>query len=189
MITRLMVGPLGANCYILGCKKTLEGAVIDPGGDAHRIVSELTRKNLRVRWILNTHGHWDHTGANAELRKITGAPLLIHRLDAFALKEKPDGFLEEGSDVNFGTYSLRVIHTPGHTPGGVCLFSPGAVFTGDTLFAGSIGRTDLAGGSYESLIRSVRAKLFVLGDEVRVYPGHGPPSRIGEERLRNPFFQ
>lgn len=189
MITRMMVGPLGANCYIVGCKKTGEAVVIDPGGEALRIASEITKKKLLVRFILNTHGHWDHTGANSELRRITRAPLLVHRLDAPGLNDPPDGFLEEEKEVLFGAYALRVLHTPGHTPGGVCLFGPGAAFTGDTLFAGSIGRTDLAGGSYESLIQAVREKLFPLGDEVRVYPGHGPPTTIGQERLHNPFFR
>lgn len=189
MITRLMVGPLGANCYIVGCKKTGEAVVIDPGGDAMRIVSELTKKKLTLRHILNTHGHWDHTGANSELRKITRAPLLLHGLDAAGLNDPPDGFLEDGQEVLFGTHALRVLHTPGHSPGGVCFSGPGVVFTGDTLFAGSIGRTDLAGGSYESLIRSVREKLFPLGDEIRAYPGHGPATTIGEERRHNPFFR
>ncbi|MEW6442037.1 MAG: MBL fold metallo-hydrolase [bacterium] len=189
MITHLTVGLLGANCYIVACKKTREAVVIDPGGDAVRIASEITKKALLVRCILNTHGHWDHTGANEELRKIAHAPLLIHRLDARGLKRPPDGHLEDGQEVRFGTWTLKVLHTPGHTPGGVCLSGPGVVFTGDTLFAGSIGRTDMPGGSYESLIRSVREKLFPLGDEVRAYPGHGPATTIGTERQHNPFFR
>ena len=189
MIVRMAVGPIHANCYIVGCKETREAVVIDPGGEVPRIVSELVKRNLTVRTILNTHGHWDHTGGNDELRKITRAPLMIHPGDAPQLNQPPDAFLEEGQEVRFGTFCLRVIHTPGHSPGGVCLSGAGVVFTGDTLFAGSIGRTDLAGGDYGTLIQGVRRKLFCLGDEVRVYPGHGPSSTIGKEKAQNPFFQ
>jgi len=184
-----MVGPIQANCYIVGCKQTGEAVVIDPGGEVPRIVSEVVKRKLTVRCILNTHGHWDHTGGNDELREITRAPLMIHRGDAPQLSQTPDDWLEEGREIRFGTYRLKVIHTPGHSPGGVCLAGPGVVFTGDTLFAGSIGRTDLPGGDYETLLSGVRGKLFSLGDEVRVYPGHGPSSTIGQERAQNPFFQ
>jgi len=189
MIVRLMVGPLQANCYIVGCKNTGEAVVIDPGGDASRIISELVKRKLTVRYILNTHGHWDHTAGNAEIKEITKAPLLIHRADANQLHLRPDGFLDEGQEILFGNWTLAVLHTPGHSLGGVCLYSPGVVFTGDTLFAGSIGRTDLAGGSYTAIIQGVRTKLFALDDSVRVYPGHGPLTTIGEERHYNPFFQ
>jgi glyoxylase-like metal-dependent hydrolase (beta-lactamase superfamily II) len=163
--------------------------VIDPGGDVPRIVSEIVKRKLTVKYILNTHGHWDHTAGNVELRKITKAPLLIHRIDADGLHNRPDGFLEEGQKILFGTCSFKVLHTPGHTPGGVSFYSPGVVFTGDTLFAGSIGRTDLPRGSYQALIKGVRGKLFLLDDSVRVYPGHGPQSTIGQEKQYNPFFQ
>jgi glyoxylase-like metal-dependent hydrolase (beta-lactamase superfamily II) len=177
------------NCYIVGCKETKEAAVIDPGGDVPRIVTELAKRELTVKYILNTHGHWDHTGGNDELKRITKAPLLIHAADAGGVNERPDGFLEEGKEVRFGTYRLAVLHTPGHSPGGVCLHSPGVVFSGDTLFAGSIGRTDLPGGSYEDLIDGVRKKLFCMEDDTRVYPGHGPTSTIGQEKRYNPFFR
>jgi glyoxylase-like metal-dependent hydrolase (beta-lactamase superfamily II) len=189
MIIRLTVGPIQANCYIVGCKKTGEAVVIDPGGDVSRIVSEIVKKKFTVRYILNTHGHWDHTAGNDELKEITKAPLLIHRADAGGLHERPEGLLEEGQEILFGTWTLRVLHTPGHTPGGVSFFSPGVVFTGDTLFAGSIGRTDLPGGNYTALIQGVRHKLLSLDERVRVYPGHGPPSTIAEEKQYNPFFQ
>ena len=189
MVVRLMVGPLMVNCYIVGCKETNEAVVIDPGGDVPRIVSELVNKGLTVKYILNTHGHWDHTAGNDELKRITKAPLLIHAADAGGLNEGPDGFLEEGQEIQFGTYRLKVLHTPGHSPGGVCLHSPGVVFSGDTLFAGSIGRTDLPGGSYEDLLGGVRKRLFCMEDDTRVYPGHGPPSSIGQEKRYNPFFR
>ena len=189
MIVRLMVGMLQANCFLVGCRKTGEAVVIDPGGDVPRIVAEAVKRNFRIRYILNTHGHWDHTAGNAELKGITRAPVLIHAADASQVSEKPDGFLEEGREVVFGTYALRVLHTPGHSPGGVCFSSPGIVLTGDTLFAGSIGRTDLAGGSLTQLIDGVKRKLFCMEDGVRVYPGHGPQSTIGEEKRHNPFFR
>ena len=188
MVVRMMVGPLQANCYLVGCKKTGEAVVIDPGGDVPRILAELTKRGWKVRTILNTHGHWDHTGGNGELKRITGAELLIHEADAPGLEPAPDGFLEEGREIRFGAHRLEVLHTPGHSPGGVCFSSTGAVFTGDTLFAGSIGRTDLAGGDYTALISGVREKLFCLEDSLRVYPGHGPSTTIGQERLHNPFF-
>ena len=189
MIVRLMVGQLQANCYLVGCKGTGEAAVIDPGGDVPRITAEITKKGWKVRCILNTHCHWDHTSGNEELKKIVKAPLMIHPDDVAGLGEKADVELSEGQVIEVGTYRLTVIHTPGHTPGGVCFQSPGAVFTGDTLFAGSIGRTDLPGGSYKALIEGVRKKLFVLDDDVRVYPGHGPPTTIGAEKRQNPFFR
>jgi hydroxyacylglutathione hydrolase len=189
MVVRLVVGPLMVNCYIVGCKETKEAVVIDPGGDVPKIVSELVKKDLTVRYILNTHGHWDHTDGNDELKRITGAPLLTHAADAGKSSDGTDGFLEEGQEIRFGTYCLRVLHTPGHSPGGVCFHSPGAVFSGDTLFAGSIGRTDLPGGSYEDLLDGVRKKLFCMEDNTRVYPGHGPLSTIGQEKRTNPFFR
>jgi glyoxylase-like metal-dependent hydrolase (beta-lactamase superfamily II) len=124
-----------------------------------------------------------------ELKDITKAPVLIHPLDSPGLHFTPDGNLSDGQVLNIGSYRISVIHTPGHSPGGVCLLSPGAVFTGDTLFAGSIGRTDFPGGDYNSLIQGVISKIFPLGDDLRVYPGHGPSSTIGNERLNNPFFR
>lgn len=188
MVVRLMVGLLQANCYIVGCKETGEAVVIDPGGEAARIASEIVKRKLLVRYILNTHGHWDHTGGNDDLARMTKAPVLIHRADADSLTSPPSGFLQEGRHISFGSWTLEVLHTPGHTPGGVCFAGPGVVFTGDTLFAGSIGRTDLPGGDYDALLQGVREKIFPLGETVRVYPGHGPATTIGEERRHNPFF-
>ncbi len=188
MLKKMAVGQLQANCYILGCKKTNEGMVIDPGGDALQIVREITNAGLKIVKIVLTHGHFDHTDGAFELREITGAPVLIHPMDAPGLKFNPDGDLDDGQAFNVGSYGISVIHTPGHSPGGICLHAPGAVFTGDTLFAGSIGRTDLSGGDYDSLIQGVIQKIFPLGDELRIYPGHGPGSTIGNERLTNPFF-
>jgi len=189
MLRRLVVGPYQINCYILGCKQTNEGLVIDPGDEVIRIVKEITRSGLTIKYIAITHGHIDHVGGVSELKRITKAPVLIHRLDAGALGARPDGFLEEGEVVQVGTYTISIIHTPGHSAGGVCLYAPGAVFTGDTLFAGSVGRTDFPGGSHEMLVERVRGKIFPLGDDLRIYPGHGPESTIGRERQNNPFFR
>ena len=189
MLRKLVVGPYQTNCYILACKDTLEGVVIDPGDEVARILKEISRNGIQVRSILITHGHVDHIGGAAELKRITKAPIFIHPSDAPALRFPPDGNLREGQEIQVGTYTLTVLHTPGHSPGGVCFIAPGAVFTGDTLFAGSVGRTDFPGGSHETLVAGVRKKIFPLGDDLRVYPGHGPASTIGQERRMNPFFQ
>ncbi|MGD9319055.1 MAG: MBL fold metallo-hydrolase [Desulfobacteraceae bacterium] len=189
MLRKMSVGPYQANCYIMGCDKTSEGLVIDPGDEVLRIVEEISRNSLKIRQILITHGHIDHIGAAKELRDITKAPVLIHSLDAPALNFPPDGYLQDGQEIEVGHYSISAIHTPGHSPGGMCFCAPGAVFTGDTLFAGSIGRTDFAGGNHQQLIEGVIKKIFPLGDDIRVYPGHGPATTVGRERLTNPFFR
>ncbi len=189
MLRKLIVGPYQANCYIVGCNETGEGLVIDPGDEVSRIVEEISRNGLTILSILITHGHFDHTGGAVELRRITKAPVLVHALDAPGLNFRADGHLSEGQKLRVGTYELSVIHTPGHSPGGVSFHAPGAVFTGDTLFAGSVGRTDFPGGSHEQLIQGVQTKIFPLGDDIRVYPGHGPSTTIGRERLYNPFFR
>ena len=180
----MVVGPIQANCYLVGCKKTKEAVVVDPGGDVPRVVSEIVKRELKIRYILDTHGHWDHTAGNAELKSITKAPLLIHAGDAPQLSEKPDGFLEEGRQIQFGTYSLEVLHTPGHSPGGVCFSGKGVVFTGDTLFAGSIGRTDLPGGNGQQLKESIQ-RLSLLDVEY-LLPGHGGLV-AGSEKVNDNF--
>lgn len=189
MLRKIVVGPYQANCYLLGCPETLEGVIIDPGDEAFSIVAQATKNRINIRSILITHGHFDHTGAAAEIRKITGAPVYIHEGDAAGLPFQPDGLLHEGLKIQAGRYTLGVIHTPGHSKGGVCFHTPGAVFTGDTLFAGSIGRTDFPGGDHAGLIQGVIQKVFPLGDDLRVYPGHGPATTIGRERRSNPFFR
>ena len=189
MLRKLVVGPYQANCYILGCNKTKEGLVIDPGDEIFRIVNEVSRNRLKIRYILMTHGHFDHSGGAGELKNITKAPAFIHSLDAPGLDFSPDGYLEDGQEIQVGTYRISVIHTPGHSPGGVCLHAPGVIFTGDTLFAGSVGRTDFPGGNHNKSVQGVLKKIFPLGDNLRVYPGHGPGSTIGRERLTNPFFR
>ncbi len=203
IIKTLAVGPIMANCFILGCEQTLEAAVIDPGDDADRILRALAESKLTVKMIINTHGHFDHVGANKRMKEVTGAPLMIHPLDAPMLDQlsrsasawglaadnspAPDRMLDEGDTITFGRITLTVIHTPGHTPGGISLYTDPHLFVGDTLFAGSIGRTDFPGGSFESLKQSIQQKLFVLEDDVTVHTGHGPATTIGEERRFNPF--
>jgi len=203
IVKTLAVGPIMANCHIVGCASSKEAAVIDPGDDADRILHTLAESQLTVTLILNTHGHFDHVGANRRLKEATGAPLMVHEFDAPMLESlsqsasawglraenspAPDQFIEDGDSLSVGELSLSVIHTPGHTRGGVSFHSNGAVFVGDTLFAGSIGRTDFPGGDYETLIASIQKKLFTLGDDVVVYTGHGPETVIGHEKRTNPF--
>jgi glyoxylase-like metal-dependent hydrolase (beta-lactamase superfamily II) len=204
----LMVGQLDTDCYILGDEESREAVVIDPGDDVEEIVSQLEADRLKVVAIVNTHGHFDHILANAELARRTQAPVCVHRADAplltspgfarafgFADAEplKPDRLLEEGEEVAFGRHRLRVIHTPGHSPGGIALLLEEGgrkmVFVGDTLFYNGVGRTDLPGSSTEALLASIQGKLFPLGDDTIVYPGHGPDTTIGRERAQNPFLR
>lgn len=204
-IIRLEVGALGTNCYIVWCEQTQQAVIIDPGGDAASIMAQIGDEKLSVQYIINTHGHADHIGALAKIKQATGAPVLIHAADAGMLTsasknlssymgpgmtfEPADRLIEENDVISFGTESLTVLETPGHTPGGICLKGEGVVFSGDTLFAESIGRTDFPGGSYSQLIRNIREKLMILPDHYIVYPGHGPETTIGWERKRNPFIQ
>jgi hydroxyacylglutathione hydrolase len=203
IIKTLVVGPIMANSFIVGCEETREAAVIDPGDEADRILLALAESGLVVKFIINTHGHLDHVGANKRLKEITGAPILIHPLDAPMLNQvassaaawgitadnspPPDREIEDGDKVTFGNIILKVIHTPGHTPGGISLSTDHEVFVGDTLFAGSIGRTDFPGGNFETIKKSIQQKLFTLNDDVKVYPGHGPATTVGVERRTNPF--
>ena len=204
IIKEMAVGPMMANCFIVGCDETKDAVVIDPGDDTDRILLALADLTLKVRYIINTHGHFDHVGGNRKMKAVTGADILIHSLDAHMLgalsstaaawglstddSPPPDRTVEDGDRIDFGTLALTVIHTPGHSPGGIALYTEGNVFVGDTLFAGSIGRTDFPGGDFGTLISSIRNKLFVLGDDVRVFTGHGPETTIGRERQFNPFL-
>ena len=167
----------------------MEGLVIDPGGEVFSITKEITRLGLKIRFILLTHFHFDHTNGAEEMRKITKAPVWIHNLDANGLNFRPDGHLSDGQEIHLGNFKITVIHTPGHSPGGVCFHAPGVVFTGDTLFAGSVGRTDFPGGDHNLLVQGVKNKIFPLGDELRVYPGHGPSSTLARERQYNPWLK
>jgi glyoxylase-like metal-dependent hydrolase (beta-lactamase superfamily II) len=203
IIEQLPLGPLQTNCFIIGCEDTKEAAVIDPGDEGDKILMTLAKKALTVKMIINTHGHFDHVGANRRLKEVTGAALVIHREDTSMLNQSsasasawgiraedspaPDKEVEEGDRLDFGKISLSVIHTPGHTRGGISIYGHGSVFVGDTLFAGSIGRTDFPGGDFDTLIRSIQQKLFVLPDDTKVYPGHMGLTTIGAEKRNNPF--
>lgn len=181
------VGPLGTNCYLVTDESAGETLVIDPGDEAAKLMEQVEAEGGKVVAIVNTHGHWDHTGADAALREKTGAPLLLHEADASWYGGTVDRYLRDGEELAVGSLRLKVIHTPGHTKGGICLYLPGLLFSGDTLFAESVGRTDLPGGSMAALVTSIRERLFVLPDETMVYPGHGPATTIGDEKSLNPY--
>ncbi len=187
------VGMLGTNCFVVGDKDSGEAVVIDPGFDseseAQQILDEIERNGLQIKYIVNTHGHPDHNGGNSILKKYSHAPILIHEADAPMLNGSPaDRRLHEGDIIEAGNVKLKVIHTPGHSPGSIALLANNYVFSGDTLFAGSIGRYDLPGASLEELVNSLK-RLLTLPDHVRVCPGHGPATTIGEERRTNPFLR
>lgn len=201
---RRPVGPLACNCYIVGDPATREAVVIDPGGDADELARALVEKDLTVTAIVATHAHFDHIVAAERLREVTGAPFYLHDLDRplldwmqesgrlFLGVELPpppevDRRAPEGERLSAGGVTLEVLHTPGHSPGSISLVHESAVFSGDTLFAGSVGRTDLPGGDTDALLAAVREKLFALDDDLPVYPGHGPATTLGEERRSNPF--
>lgn len=205
IIEDIVVGPIMSNCFIVGCENTKEAVVIDPGDEPNKILMVLAKHKLQVKYIINTHGHVDHVGGNKKLKEATGADILIHGLDAPMLARiaatgaawglhvedspPPDRMLEDGDEIKFGDITLKVIHTPGHSPGGISLYTDGYVFVGDTLFSGSIGRTDFPGGDYDTLISCIRNKLFVLGDNIRVLTGHGPETSIATEKKFNPFVR
>ena len=210
-ILPLAVGPLQACCYLVAPDEGPDAAIVDPGGDDELIATQLRAHKLVPRLVLLTHGHIDHTGAVAALKAtFPDAELCIHEADAPMLRDagaalasliglafepaEPDRMLADGDTVALGPHAFEVLHTPGHTPGGISLFArlpdePDVVFSGDTLFAGGIGRTDFPGGSYTQLLDSIRQRLFTLPDDTRVYSGHGEPTTIGEERRTNPFLK
>jgi glyoxylase-like metal-dependent hydrolase (beta-lactamase superfamily II) len=200
----LIVGELQTNCYILGDEKTKQGVVIDPGGDFEIIEDHLKKLKLKIKYIILTHGHVDHIGALAQLKKATGAEILIHSKDSAMLYDpnqnlsifsgdeiiatKADKLLEEGDIIQCDGIKLEILHTPGHTPGSISLLTDEMIFTGDALFCGSIGRTDFPGSSYQKLISSIKDKILTKEDDLIIYPGHGPSSTIGEEKRNNPFL-
>lgn len=204
IVRKEIVSPFQENCYIVGCPKTMEGIIIDPGDEAERLLAAIADSKITIKAIVNTHAHLDHVGAVEPIKKELGVPFHLHADDEDMLKMLPqqalmfgltppevpkvDAYLEDGGEVSFGEIVLKVIHTPGHSRGGVTVVSEKAAFVGDCLFAGSIGRTDLYGGSYEVLISTIREKLFTLPGEVVVYSGHGENTTIGHEKQFNPFF-
>ncbi len=191
IVKRFTVGWLSTNCYVVGCEETREAAVIDPGMDSERdaepILDFIKQNSLHIKYIINTHGHPDHVAGNAIMKKATGAPILIHESNSENVQA--DRKLHDGNILQVGTLKLVVLHTPGHTPDGISLLGENLVFTGDALFAGSVGRTDFLGGSYEELMRSIKTKLLAIPESFKVYSGHGPSTTIGDEKKYNPFLQ
>ncbi|MEM2182865.1 MAG: MBL fold metallo-hydrolase [Candidatus Bathyarchaeia archaeon] len=209
-IISISVGYLLTNCYIIACERTKEALVIDPGlsaNEAERLFREIMKYSLQVKYIVNTHGHMDHISGNALVKERTGATIMIHEYDADMLinpmenlsgimglsviSPPPDLTLKDEDKIRVGNLEIDVLHTPGHTPGSISLYcrSEGVVFTGDTLFAGAVGRTDFPGSSHRMLIESIREKLLILPDETIAYPGHGEATTIGRERRWNPFLK
>lgn len=205
VIEKLVVSPLQENCYILGCEETLAGAIIDPGDEAARIINRVAGLGLAVRHVINTHGHVDHISAVQDIKEALGAKFCMHQGDTMYLEEtvehakmfgiagartpKVDVWLNDGDTIAIGNLTVNVIHAPGHSPGG-CLLQVGSdVFCGDLIFAGSIGRTDLPGGDYQTILETLETKILTLSDDTRLHPGHGPSTTVAVERQYNPFLQ
>jgi glyoxylase-like metal-dependent hydrolase (beta-lactamase superfamily II) len=205
VVRSAVVGPFAMNAWLAACSETGEAVLVDPGAELPRLLALREPGGWRINRLFLTHGHIDHVGAAAEAREATGAPLTLHADDVPWLARLPqsaelfglgevriptlDGPHADGEVVRVGRLEARVLHTPGHSAGSTCLWFPTerVVFTGDTLFAGSVGRTDLPGGDFEALERSIKEQLLTLGDDVKFLPGHGPGGTIGEERRSNPF--
>lgn len=206
-IEQFSVGSMQVCCYIISCEETNEAAIIDPGGEEDTILDRCRKNDLQVKYIIATHGHPDHVCGNKHLQDKTGARIIMHQEDAeffwqpevqkyFSMlglpaSPKPDIQVQDGDTISIGNEQLQVIHTPGHTPGGICLYNPPDCFTGDTLFAGGVGRTDFPGGSTKGLLNSIRNRLLTLPPETIVWPGHGyggSRSTIAEEAKSNPFL-
>jgi hydroxyacylglutathione hydrolase len=216
ILKSLETGPLMVNCYIVGDEETKEAAVFDPAGNVDQILRALASDSLKVKYIINTHTHWDHVGGNQQLHEATGAPILAHRMEAPSLQSASEyaalfgttsanseaaQFIEEGDVIKVGSIRFDIIDLRGHSPAGLGfvfdgeLYLDGAkqsrklVICGDALFAGSIGRTDFPGGNLKLLLENIKTKIFTLPDETLVLCGHGPASTVGRERRYNPFFQ
>ncbi|MBI5739716.1 MAG: MBL fold metallo-hydrolase [Nitrospirae bacterium] len=203
IIKKLVVGPLQENCYIVGDKKTKQAIVIDPGDESDRVLDEIKEHGLEVSAVVLTHAHFDHIGAAGDIKRATGAKILMHKddVEAYALARDQaafwgysvddlpqiDRFVDEGDAIEAGGLSFKVMHTPGHSQGAICLYGEGVVFSGDTIFEGSVGRTDFPGGSIEELRKSFR-RLIDLPEDTKVFSGHGPDTTIGRERVENFFM-
>ncbi|MFB0527268.1 MAG: MBL fold metallo-hydrolase [bacterium] len=203
MLKIFTVGPMEANCYILHNPDKREGLIIDPGAEGSRLIRFIKQEKISINYIINTHGHPDHIGANRKIKEYTSAPILIHQYDAPMLTRSEsvlplifpeesssppaDTFIKDGDLIECAGMKLKVLHTPGHTPGGISLLLDDTIFTGDTLFSGSVGRFDLPGGSEEVLLNSIK-KILSLDENLIIYPGHGPSTTVGQELHSNPFI-
>ncbi|QXM05940.1 MBL fold metallo-hydrolase [Crassaminicella indica] len=204
IIEKIPAGIYAVNCYVVACEDTKKACVIDPGGDADEILNYIEKNQLDLLYIILTHAHGDHIGGIPKIKEKKNVPIFIHKEDEEMLKDgnknlsslmngptveiTPDKLLSDGDVIELGNLKLNIIHTPGHTRGGICIKVDNILFTGDTLFFNSIGRTDFEGGSFEQIIDSIRRKLFILDDKTKVLPGHGPYSTIGIEKTSNPFI-
>ncbi len=204
ILRRLVINPFGTNCYIVGSESTREGMVIDPGGNGKEILRQVREIGLDIKYVVLTHGHIDHIGAVKEVKEATGAEFCVHSGETRLVQERPlgsivglqypilpapDCWLNGGDSIDIGDLHFLVLHTPGHSPGGICLLGEGIVFSGDTLFNYGIGRTDFPGSSHSQLMNSIHTKLMVLPDNTVVYPGHGPETTVGAEQRGNPFLR
>ena len=203
IVKKLAVGPFASNCYIVGSESSKEGMIIDTGADAEKILKNVKDLELSIKLIVLTHGHIDHITALKEVKEATGAEVAVHTDEAKSLSGEslstifglsypppppPDRLLKDGDSIDIGDLHFSVLHTPGHSSGGICLLGQGIVFTGDTLFNFGIGRYDLPGGNYAQLMKNIHTKLMTLPDNTVVCPGHGPDTTIGAERQGNPFL-
>ena len=205
IIKEFVLGAIQTNCYVVSCPETREAVIIDPGDYSPSLEHYIKEEQLLVKYIINTHSHFDHVGGNKKVKQFTGARLLIHQAEADVLPQTgtlasmfglqvddsppADAFMAEGDEIRIGRITLHVLETPGHSPGGVTLHTDDVAFVGDTIFAGSIGRTDLPGGSHSTLIKSIKERILPLGDDTVLYSGHGPETTVAREKLHNPFLR
>ena len=205
LITVLSVGPIGTNAYVVGCETTLEGMIVDPGGHAERILAAVQEMRLKIKYVINTHAHFDHVGANRALIEATDATLVIHPDEVPVLKAgggarwfgltadpspEPGLLVHDGDTLQVGRLTFQVIHAPGHSPGHIMLYevNEGVLFDGDVLFYQGIGRSDLPGGNHATLMRSIRDKVLTLPDKTIIYSGHGPATTVEKEKRFNPWL-
>ena len=205
LITTLSVGPIGTNCYVVGCEETLEGMIVDPAGHAERILAAVEDRDLTIKYVVNTHAHFDHVGANRAVLEATGATLVVHPDEVPILKAgggaqwfgfqadpspEPGLLVRDGDALHVGQLNFQVMHAPGHSPGHIMLHEADekVLFDGDVLFHQGIGRSDLPGGSHATLMQSIHEKIFTLSDETVVYSGHGPATTVGQEKRLNPWL-
>lgn len=209
VVDQILVGRFAVFCYLVSDLDAQEGVLIDPGAEPRKILKMVEERGVRVRWIVCTHAHPDHIGANAQVRESTKSPIVLHEREGSSVRKfgsrlltrlmggrpspEADRFVEDGDVLPFGKNRLHVLHTPGHSPGSVCLLTEGHLFSGDTLFVGGVGRVDLPGSSWQELVRSLREKILDLPDETRLWPGHhygeATSSSVGRERACNPFLR